>query len=798
MKKFYLSLSLCLLSIAGITAQTFDWDKQVLSDRNENLQRMGIADDGTTTIVGYGNLFFQTTDEGETWVDPGVITEADNFDYESISFSGNLGFACSGTFFKVADRPKDKATKLTGPDLYAMPAILKTTDGGENWEQLTVDGIGSSDDDDYNLNAIGNYGAQCKAVKVINDSVVYLSATWYDVNGGKHGNIFKSTNKGINWKAIISDTESKSIASITPYNGNIYIAGYQTLIKVNITTDEVTDLYSTVTALNKDDNMFFVKTTIYNNELIFPTYADSIWVTTDEGASFSTLPGGLAKGYYVYKYDDNHIVVAGGKNDTKATSDGGATWTPISAGQSLWNCGVTNDSLIGLSTGAIYSMAISDIAAGNFNWTSKNMEGSESNIKGIDTTNNAIFIAGYADYLVKSTDGGKTYTDVTLPSKSDMIYASVDLEFYAYGQGSAGNAIAATRRYKFADYPSGGPLDYYQPGLILATNDNWATHRVVNDALIGSKYGDIPALNPYASGCSGASFDAVECVDSTTMYVFVAWYDTTGVSYSDKTTYTRIFKTADAGASWDTITPDLNNCYIKDIEFDGETGYMYGSKTLYKTTDGGNTVTNIIENAVSISENPYVQDIACYGNNTIYVATTSDNIFISKDGGNTFSTIQGITGTSFFLPLNDTSFVALGGSTSSKYTSDNGQNWTDCYPGSLVCNAKIFNKSIIALSKKSTIYKQSITDLIPDWTTIKETSEEQIDIKIAQSSTNITLTTEAAVSNCMMYNIAGQKVLETMPNSTTYSFSTTKYNAGIYLLRVVANGKTTVKKIMIK
>ena len=69
---------------------------------------------------------------------------------------------------------------------------------------------------------------------------------WYDVAGGKHSNIYKSTNAGENWKSILTDNGGNSISSIVEFNGYVYIAGFQTLYKVNIESDEVTDLYSTV------------------------------------------------------------------------------------------------------------------------------------------------------------------------------------------------------------------------------------------------------------------------------------------------------------------------------------------------------------------------------------------------------------------------------------------------------------------------------------------------------------------------------------------------------------------------
>ena len=82
--------------------------------------------------------------------------------------------------------------RRTSTDIYANNALLKTIDGGDTWTLITVDSIGAGEADSLNLAAIGNYGNRYDAVEVINDSVVYLSANWYDVAGGKHSNIYKS------------------------------------------------------------------------------------------------------------------------------------------------------------------------------------------------------------------------------------------------------------------------------------------------------------------------------------------------------------------------------------------------------------------------------------------------------------------------------------------------------------------------------------------------------------------------------------------------------------------------------
>jgi len=49
-----------------------------------------------------------------------------------------------------------------------------------------------------------------------------------------------------------------------------------------------------------------------------------------------------------------------------------------------------------------------------------------------------------------------------------------------------------------------------------------------------------------------------------------------------------------------------------------------------------------------------------------------------------------------------------------------------------------------------------------------------------------------------MYNISGQKMFAVRPSSKTYSFNTTSFKNGIYIVRVVSNNKFETYKVLLR
>ncbi len=794
---FTLLLALLLLfSIEG-RGQSYNWTFQTITE-DQNMQAMDTASDGSATLIGYGSTIMRSTDGGSTWSDPGVISDNDMFDYQDISFSGDAAYIVVSTAFKAIDRAAN--------DLYAASPILKTTDGGDSWEQVTISTVSEGTPDSLNITLDGNYSIKFMAVECIDASTAYIAAYWKDFNGDTHSTVYKTADGGDNWTPLTPDGETNNISSLLEFNDNLYVAGNKTLYKININTDEVTDLYPVVD-VNEDDGLYFWYTTIYNNsELIFPTTSDSIWVTDDEGATFHTLPN-ITSGYNVYKYDDSTIVVTAGKTKTFATTDTGSTWTSCPAEGNIWNAGLVNESLVGLGKNYLYKMALTDIENGNFTWTTQEVESGNGNFKTIVVSGEKVFIAGMGDAFLESSDNGITFTQANIPTKSELIRSSLDLDMRGLGHGTDSAGIITTRRYKLIDNDEGD--DYFYPGIIFTTDDNWETSTIVNDTLIGYTYGQDPAKNPYAKGCWGQDYYQAECVNDSTFFVFVLWYDTT--TSSDKVTHSRIFKTTNNCQSWDTITTDLGSTYITNISFDNDLGYIGGNGLFYKSTDGGVTLTDLSSKLSDLSDGTiYIQDINPVNTDTLFVATTSGGVFVTYDACENFSLIEDLTGANAMYLIDTNSWMVVGTSAKTLYTNDAGTNWEACYPGTTIYSRGPIIGDTLFGCAKSGLYKLAISDLAAD-SVISEDSEETEEeetsitsalsdntIKIWQADEELMVVSDELINSCTLISINGSLAGTYNINNNEAAIDVSELATGIYILQTSTNKSISTQKVLIR
>ena len=85
-----------------------------------------------------------------------------------------------------------------------------------------------------------------------------------------------------------------------------------------------------------------------------------------------------------------------------------------------------------------------------------------------------------------------------------------------------------------------------------------------------------------------------------------------------------MFKTIDAGISWDTVFQG-SSMSLRSIDFiDANTGIIGGNGIL-KTVDGGLSWSTVF--------NQEIRSISFQNNNTIYAVTSDGNIHLSEDGG---------------------------------------------------------------------------------------------------------------------------------------------------------------------
>lgn len=779
-----LTIIVALAAIASNSySQSFNWVEQQVAPTGENVVGMVNTSDTSAVIVGYGNTLTHTTDAGVTWSDLGLMTNTDKFDYSAIDFHQNVGYVTSSESFTAVNRASN--------NIIANSPILKTTDGGLSWEILTLDAIGDGITAELSPSAYGCTNLKFYAVNCISASTAYISACWSTMDNNKHNNVFKTEDGGISWTVLLPDNGDNVINSIYQHDSLIYICGKETLYKKNTNNNTLTNLYPIVDK-GEDDTMYFWNITAFGNEVFFPTTADSIRYTNDAGATFKTLPN-IAKGYYVYKHDDNTYVVLSGKNDTKATNDAGTNWVACSAGESLWNGAVINNNLIALAKGSIYKMKITDIANSTFDWTNSNTAPLTGTVKGIATVNNSVYLAGYDDGLAVSADDCTTFNTINTPSKRELIYSSVDLSIQSIEQGTGEAGIITSRRYKKASSTS-DMESIYQPGVIWTTVDNWKNSEIIDDTKIGAQY-NTTSQNPYSAGCYGQDFYTAQCIDDSTFYVACQWYDS--ISAEDRTTHARVYKTSDACQTWDTITKDHGAAFITTLSFNRKSGYIGGNNILQRTTDEGVTVEDIYPNLELVGDNNmYINEINIVNEDTILISTTSDGIFQSFDAGETFHFIEGSLGCNATVLLSPNSWMTMGSKSKTFFTSDGGNIWTGCTPGSTIYNnGTILNDSLYALAK-SVVYKIALTDLATTSST-EQIISSAYDIKVWQNNSDLIVQSKSTIENCSLYNISGHLVGRFRVNDTTYEIPVSEYAKGMYILTVeTQNGNSSVKTLI--
>ncbi len=384
-------------------------------------------------------------------------------------------------------------------------------------------------------------------------------------------------------------------------------------------------------------------------------YKGLIYKTTDSGNTWTEV-GDTANYtnslYRIAVVDENTVYVSGASGTLLKTTDGGATWNPIAFSFEYNGSVQSLDGGLAFCNANVGVVAVKTSKAYGSTWYTH--DGGEtwnyvqlpfSPIVAKQSVNDAeatgdstIVIVGYGYSVFKSTDGGKTYTDVSYDASSESVYF---------------NTIQAVNE---DTYVAGGLL-----GHTIITTTGGATWTNI----------DLPVAH---------TIKTLHFVDTQTGYVFAEdgqW-----------------FKTVDGGANWTPIL-DWPNPIVKfvtsteaghvflggrrgntslstdggmtwsylDNQMTGYTGYFYcgdfgndnigligaGSGKIYRTTDGGETWAKVDEAA-----NPMEQDdkkvyaIRFMDENTVLAAGAKGYIIKSTDGGQTWTKLYNTENNSIY------------------------------------------------------------------------------------------------------------------------------------------------------
>ncbi len=330
----------------------------------------------------------------------------------------------------------------------------------------------------------------------------------------------------------------------------------------------------------------FVAISDYGND----AYLDNIKVQYN-GSSSSNAIFLTGNSYNIYKSTN-----LGTSWDTLqiAPNINSGPWVSTMYGAAIGNA--AGDST--LSVGA-YGLAYARISAGNRPSFSTMLKGGTindvwaSSITGTVITVGAPTTAGSGDQILKSTNGGTTWSVLSLTGSTATF-------------NSIGMLNATT-------------------GWIVGSNS--AVYKTTNG---GTSFDSVAISNMAA----GLNLSKVQFVNATTGFIFSKNYVAT-----DTTT---IFKTTDGGTSWikQRLTGAVGsaNQIYGSAMLDANTGWVLNyTPRPYLTTDGGNTWT--VQNLVD-AYGGFLYDIKMFDANTGYTCGGSGRLYKTTNGGTLWDTVS--------------------------------------------------------------------------------------------------------------------------------------------------------------
>ncbi len=791
--KNFLLLFLTLFSATLIMAQTtYNWVPQTLSPDN-NLQVMTTVED-TLVVVGNNNSFFKSVNKGINW-DFVKVVDAE-FDFSSMSISdGGTG---------LLSTRKSKIINYSGiTDPTASGILLKTTDHGTSWSIIDLNGISTSNPA-LDPNKEGSFGLDLFTVECVDANNAFIYVGWSDVITGSKvscGAVFETSDGGTTWDPISDDLGSYITTAIQTKGTVTYIAGNNHLLKR--TGGTTTDLYPALVAADggSDQTIYiFDIDVISETEFYVVTTSNGLFHSTDGGTTITELTGtGIPSGGNDLKViDANTIMVLGTSSKSKLTVDGGANWIGCYPGESCWEIeGVFNDSVYALAKDEIYKIAVSDLNSNPTNWKAQVITDLGENIQQmhIVDASNAI-IAGNSEIIKSTNDKGISWTDVAIPELYDQAAETQEYEVSFNGLCySEGVSYAAARRYDLESYSS--VITYY-PGPIFKSTDNWKTWELLDINEIGSENEADVTMYPFHDDCYGFDPYSIECITDSIIYVWANWYDTVA-GYDDKISHSRVFKSIDGGETWNSITDDLGSPFVTAIHFeDKDNGYIVGSKTLLKTTDGGQNFTDLHATLDPTGDlNMYFKGVTYVSDDEIYFPTTSDSVWVTNDQGTSFSTVNSLTGANDVIKLYDDHILALGSTSKSFLTKDGGETWEECSPGTTVWSiGGVINDSLFVLTKGD-IYKIAFSELVEIPSGVDNEIMNSNLIKILNSKSEVEVVSyEDDIETCVVYNILGQLIEIKKPNGRSCRINKLEYEPGIYIIATFTNNKRYTHKVV--
>ncbi|NOQ28349.1 MAG: PKD domain-containing protein [Bacteroidales bacterium] len=332
-------------------------------------------------------------------------------------------------------------------------------------------------------------------------------------------------------------------------------------------------------------------------------------------------------------------------------------------------------------------------------WKSVDLGTGETSNKLYAFDNQNAIVVGNDTILIKTTDGGETWSSMNFVLPNEVEYHFMDVDFADDQIGF----IISTK------------VDPYNAIMLKSTDagENWAELAMSNFS--DASGNDV--IDPLAG--KKVNFRALQ-VSGDIAYAALQWEEeltTTKHSY--------VFKSTDKGLNWSISSDDLGSVNVNSIEFIDDVVYIGGSSSMFmKSTDGGANWTDYTD-AAFLS----VNDLRVIDANKVYLATTKGT-FYTENAGVTVTALNDIGSFDVLYFADDE--IIFSGFTSSKTvrTIDGGENWIEANIGQTTSfwDLTIFNDAIYALGSGGIInilHPSELKDPVIEFSYLFKGSEAQ-------------------------------------------------------------------------
>jgi photosystem II stability/assembly factor-like uncharacterized protein len=567
---------------------------------------------------------------------------------------------------------------------------------------------------------------------------------------------------------------------------------------------------------------------IANGNLYMPNNSVTIWVSTNNGTSWSSLPGsaiGTQRGMtvtpdYIYSFH-NKFGVSGLYRRTSQI--GGGAFELVSTNlpnkTTLSNMMFTNGKLyavinqIDTTSNISYELKLNSIVSSTDGqtWTSARGNMPPTSIFNLKSINN-IFYAMTRQGLFVSSDFGITWELRMNNIRSHTIYAMLSTPnalFASVGSISGTNGVLST-----------------EIGGLIKSMDNgvtWMNTGLKDSIAISKMYFNngnlfLVAKDAYANTPEPRIYRSSDMGDTWQM-LGVETKNATSMAFNNQkiaaTTYSTITSTNN-GDTWETMPTTLGLkglTYLNNNLFGHNGLYTSAAGTggIFKSTDDGLTWNPSNE---GISNNLVINTIKTAGNNLFafhcrFTLTTGQPLFKSSDGGQTWNTSATSSG-QYFLSFNYSNGTHLyttgtersnfGYDTGSVFLSaDAGNIWTNIgngLPRVSYYSTVIHNQKIFVGTLGHGIWSSDLSNFVAVKDPMTGKIKAEVSVYPNPAAPNASLfiqMTGAPSANIRIFNLMGEAVRQSNLSETTNQLNRDHLPAGIYFYSVLSGGEVIAK-----